>query len=46
MGIRITGVDTPLGGISWEYSETSKRGIKELLYFLEAKRILTNPVEM
>ena len=46
MGIRITGVDTPLGGISWEYSETSKRGIKELFYFLEAKRILTNPVEM
>jgi hypothetical protein len=46
MGIRITGLDTPFGGVSWEYTENAKKGIQELFYFLEAKRILTNPSEM
>ena len=46
MGIRITGIDVPFGGISWEYTETSKRGVQELFYYLETKRILTNPMEM
>lgn len=46
MGIRITGLDTPFGGVSWEYTENAKKGIQELFYFLEAKRILTNPTEM
>ena len=46
MGIRITGLDTPIGGVSWEYTETAKHGIQELFYFLETKRILTNPIEM
>ena len=46
MGIRITGLDTPFGGVSWEYTETTKRGIQELFYYLETKRLLTNPVEM
>lgn len=46
MGIKITGIDTPFGGVSWEYTETSKNGIQELFYYLETKRILINPVEM
>lgn len=46
MGIRITGLDTPFGGVSWEYTETAKHGIQELFHFLETKRILTNPIEM
>ena len=46
MGVRITGLDTPFGGLSWEYTETAKRGIQELFYYLETKRLLTNPVEM
>ena len=46
MGIRITGVSTPIGGISWEFTETKKKGIKDLFLFLESKRILVNPKEM
>ena len=46
MGIRITGIDTPFGGVSWEYTETARKGIQELFYFLESKRLLTNPAEM
>ena len=46
LGIRITGIDTPFGGVSWEYTENAKKGIQELFYFLESKRILTNPTEM
>lgn len=46
MGIKITGIDTPFGGVSWEYTEISKNGIQELFYYLETKRILINPVEM
>lgn len=46
MSIKITGIDTPFGGVSWEYTETSKRGVQELFYYLETKRILTNPMEM
>ncbi len=46
MGVRITGLDTPFGGVSWEYTETAKHGVQELFYFLETKRLLTNPVEM
>ena len=38
MGIKITGIDTPFGGVSWEYTETSKNGIQELFYYLETKR--------
>ncbi len=46
MGIRITGLSTPFGGISWEYSEAEKKGVQELFFFLETKRILVNPIEM
>lgn len=46
MGIRVTGFDTPIGGLSWEYTANAKNGIQDLFYFLESKRILTNPMEM
>lgn len=46
MGIKITGFSTPVGGVSWEYTQTEKKGIEELFFFLEARRILTNPIEM
>lgn len=46
MGIRITGIDVPFGGISWEYTETEKKLIQKLFFFLESKRLLTNPIEM
>lgn len=46
MRIKVTGLSTPFGGISWEYSETEKKGVQELFFFLETKRILVNPIEM
>lgn len=46
MGIRMTGIDTPFGGVSWEFTESEKHGVQKLFYFLEEKRILTNPTEM
>ncbi len=46
MGIRITGFDTPFGGISWEYTEKERKGIQNLFFFLESKRILVNPDSM
>lgn len=46
MGIKITGIDTPFGGVSWEFTETAKSGIQDLFFFLEAKRILVNPADM
>lgn len=46
MGIKINGVSIPVGGISWEYTESKKKGIQEMFYYLESKRILTNPMEM
>lgn len=42
MGIKINGVSIPVGGISWEYTESKKKGIQEMFYYLESKRILTN----
>lgn len=46
MGIRINGISIPVGGISWEYTESEKKWIQEMFYYLESKRILTNPIEM
>lgn len=46
MGVRITGIDTPLGGISCEYTEAEKNSIQEIFFFLESKRLLVNPIEM
>lgn len=46
MGMRTTGISTPIGGISWEYTETEKQEVQKLFFFLESKRLLTNPTEM
>ena len=46
MGIKLTGVSSPFGGISWEYSESEKECIKKLFVFLESKRLLVNPISM
>lgn len=46
MGIKITGVSTPFGGISWEYNENEKSAIRKLFIFLESKRLLVDPISM
>lgn len=46
MGFRITGLDTPIGGVSWEYTDSEKKGIQQLFDYLETKRLLINPIEM
>lgn len=46
MGIKITGISVPFGGVSWEYTENEKKGIQNLFYYLESKRVLTNPMDM
>ncbi len=46
MGIKPTGFSIPLFGVSWEYTDSEKKGVQELLFFLETKRILVNPIEM
>ena len=32
MGIRLTGFSTPIGGVSWEYTNKRKLKAKEKLY--------------
>lgn len=34
MGIRITSASTPIGGISWEFTETKKKESKIYSFFL------------
>lgn len=46
MGIKITGISVPFGGVSWEYTEPEQKGIQDLFFYLESKRILTNPMDM
>ena len=46
MGIKITGVSVPFGGVSWEYTEPEKKYIQDLFFYLESKRVLTNPMDM
>ena len=41
---RITGIDTPVGGLSWEYTKSLKESIKELFVFFKYRRLLTNPI--
>lgn len=43
MSFRITGFSTPFGGVSWEYTTSSKKRIIDFFHFLESKRLLTNP---
>ena len=46
MGIKLNGISVPIGGISWEYTESGQKGIQERFYYLESKRLLINPKEM
>jgi hypothetical protein len=43
MPFRLTGFDTPLGGISWEKTTSRKKRIEEMFFFLESRRLLYNP---
>ena len=45
MGIKLNGISVPIGGISWEYTESGQKGIQEMFYYLESKRLLINPKE-
>lgn len=41
---RITGISTPVGGVSWEYTDDdSSSVIMYIAVFLESKRLLTMP---
>ena len=46
MGFELNGFSTSLGGISWNKTTSSKEVFTHLLFFLESKRILVNPIEM
>jgi len=46
MGFRIKGLDTPIVGVSWEYTDSEKKGIQQLFDYLETKRLLINPIDM
>ena len=46
MEFRLNGISVPFGGISWDKDVSEKDRIKHLFFYLESKRILTNPIEM
>ncbi len=46
MGYRLNGFSSPIGGISWEKYATEKDRLQYLFFYLESKRILTNPMSM
>lgn len=46
MKYEINGISTPAGGVSWNKSITEKERFRDLLLFLESKRILVNPIAM
>ena len=46
MGLELNGFSTSLGGISWNKTTSSKEMFTHLLFFLESKRILVNPIEL
>ena len=46
MGLELDGFSTSLGGISWNKTTSSKEMFTHLLFFLESKRILVNPIEL
>ena len=47
VGIKLNGISTPFGGISWEYTEEKKQeeyeAIQLLFVFLEGKRLINLP---
>ena len=46
MDYRLTGISTPIGGLSWSKVTSEKTLFQYLLLYLETKRILTNPIDM
>ena len=46
MGFELNGFSTSFGGISWNKTTSSKEMFSRLLFFLESKRILVNPIEL
>lgn len=40
MGLKFTGFDTPIGGVSWEYTKSDRVLAKSLLDFFSGQRIL------
>ena len=46
MGLELNGFSTSLGGVSWNKTTSSKEMFTHLLFFLESKRILVNPIEL
>lgn len=43
---RLTGVSTPLGGVSWQASESEVSAARRVLAFLEDRRVLYAPDEL
>ena len=46
MKYRLTGISTPLGGLSWEYTKTSKKNAQELVDILCGHRVLFNSCQL
>lgn len=46
MKYEINGISFPFGGVSWNKCTIAKERFRDLLLFLEGKRILVNPIEM
>jgi hypothetical protein len=43
---RLTGISTPLGGLSWEASELEISAARRVIAFLEDRRVLYSPNEL
>ena len=43
---RLTGISTPLGGVSWQATETEAAAARRVISFLEDRRVLYAPDEL
>lgn len=43
---RITGISTPLGGLSWEPPKPDSQVVRQLFLFLEDRRVLYEPAQV
>src|ERR1700757_2286077 len=43
---RLTGISTPLGGVSWQSSDLEVNAARRVIAFLEDRRVLYAPEEM
>ena len=46
MKYELNGISTPFGGVSWNNTNSLKDKFSFLVFYLESKRILVNPIEM